>query len=159
MEKNTRDYLRVTRKDSNRIARLTISRRRPEFTDTFYDNFALKGTRVDGLERGSITCSFIVPRRLTDRNGDLAVGAIANLVDAIGGAMAYEKNAPMKLSVDMSISYLSTAKLNDELEIRGKLLGEKDGYSGTLVVLKNKSTGEIIAEGRHSLMCILTSKI
>lgn len=47
-----------------------------------------------------------------DRNGDLAVGAIANLVDKIGAMMLYYKDIPMPLSVDMSISYLSTAKPN-----------------------------------------------
>ena len=42
----------------------------------------------------------------------MAGGAIANLVDMIGGAVLHEKDAPMKVSVDISISYLSKAKLN-----------------------------------------------
>ena len=47
-----------------------------------------------------------------DRNGNLAVGAIASLVDEVGATMVYEKDVPMNVSVDMSICYLSTAKLN-----------------------------------------------
>nr|XP_043635349.1 uncharacterized protein LOC122606574 [Erigeron canadensis] len=159
MEKNTREYLKVTQQDTEWITRLNISPRQNEYSDTFYDYFSLKGIRVDTLQPGSIACSFTVPSRLTDRNGDLAVGAIANIVDAIGGAMAYENDAPMKFSVDMSISYLSKAKLNDEMEISAKLIGGKGGYAGTLVVLKNKLTGEIIAEGRHSLFCNPASKL
>lgn len=42
-------------------------------------------------------------------------------------------------------------KLQDELEISSKVLGHKGGYSGTLVLLTNKETGEVVAEGRHSL--------
>ncbi|KAL4298018.1 hypothetical protein GQ457_12G028230 [Hibiscus cannabinus] len=57
----------------------------------------------------------------------------------------------MKVSVDMSISFLGTAKLDDELEISSKVLGQKGSYCGTLVLIRNKATGELIAEGRHSL--------
>jgi acyl-coenzyme A thioesterase 13 len=42
-------------------------------------------------------------------------------------------------------------KLQDELEITARVLGQKGGYSGTIVLVRNKATGEIIAEGRHSL--------
>lgn len=47
-----------------------------------------------------------------DRNGNLANGAIANLVDEVGGAAVYVEGLPMKVSVDMSISFVSTAKVN-----------------------------------------------
>ncbi|KAI5675051.1 hypothetical protein M9H77_06001 [Catharanthus roseus] len=88
---------------------------------------------------------------LKDGNGNFASGAVANLVDEMGGALVHVEGLPMNVSVDMSISYLSTAKLDDELEIVSKLLGKKGGYSGTLVLVRNKTTGELIAEGRHSL--------
>lgn len=42
-------------------------------------------------------------------------------------------------------------KLQDELEITSKKLGQRGRYLGTIVLLRNKATGEIIAEGRHSL--------
>lgn len=47
-----------------------------------------------------------------DRNGKLASGAIANLVDEVGGAVVHIEGLPMNVSVDMSISFLSTAKVN-----------------------------------------------
>lgn len=47
----------------------------------------------------------------------------------------------------------------DELEITARLLGRKGGYSGTLVLLRNKATGELIAEGRHSLFGRHASKM
>lgn len=49
--------------------------------------------------------------------------------------------------------------VQDELEITSRLLGSKGGYSGTIVLLKNKATGELIAEGRHSLFGRHNSKM
>lgn len=37
---------------------------------------------------------------------------MANLVDEMGGALVHVEGLPMNVSVDMSISYLSTAKLD-----------------------------------------------
>ncbi|CAI9301252.1 unnamed protein product [Lactuca saligna] len=157
MEKRARGYLRVTQQDSERIALLNIPR--PQAFYCFYTEFNLRGIRVDRFQPGSVTCSFTVPLRLTDRNGYLAVGAIAGLVDVIGATLVYNKDESLNVSSDMSISYLSMAKLNDEMEISGKLLGRKGGYRGTLIIFKKKATGEMIAEGRHSLFCKPTSKI
>ncbi|XP_028779944.1 uncharacterized protein LOC114736321, partial [Neltuma alba] len=39
-------------------------------------------------------------------------GAIANLVDELGGAVAHLEGLPLDVSVDMSISYLSNAHVN-----------------------------------------------
>ncbi|XP_050138579.1 uncharacterized protein LOC126614920 isoform X1 [Malus sylvestris] len=112
---------------------------------SFYDAFALRGIRVERVEPGVVICSF------KDRDGTLANGAIANLVDIVGGSLAFIPDLPMNVSVDISVSYVSTAKVHDELEITSRVLGRAGGYCGTIVTFKNKSTGEIIAEGRHSL--------
>ena len=50
-------------------------------------------------------------------------------------------------------------KLQDELEITSRVLGRRGAYSGTIVLMRNKATGEIIAEGRHSLFGRHPSKI
>ena len=47
-----------------------------------------------------------------NRDGNLANGAIANLVDIVGSSVVYVNGLSMNVSVEMSISYLSTAKLN-----------------------------------------------
>ncbi|XP_009374290.1 acyl-coenzyme A thioesterase 13 isoform X3 [Pyrus x bretschneideri] len=112
---------------------------------SFYDAFALRGIRVERVEPGVVICSF------KDRDGNLANGAIANLVDIVGGSLAFIPGLPMNVSVDISVSYVSTAKVHDELEITSRVLGRTGGYCGTIVTFRNKSTGEIIAEGRHSL--------
>lgn len=52
---------------------------------------------------------------LQDSNGKLANGAIATLVDEVGGAVIFEEGLPTNVSVDMSISFLSTAHVNVSL--------------------------------------------
>lgn len=94
-----------------------------------------------------------------DRNGNLAQGAIANMVDEMGYAVVHVEGIPISVSVNMSISYLSAAKVDDELEITSKVLGQKGGFSATIVLVRNKATGEIIAEGRHSLFNVRASKM
>ncbi|KAK9940719.1 hypothetical protein M0R45_017362 [Rubus argutus] len=152
-------FLELSDEESNIVSRLAIPARRSGSGLSFYEDFALKGIRVDRVEPGLVVCTFKVPPRLTDRSGRLANGAIANLVDEVGGALVHVEGLPMNVSVDMSISFMSAAKLNDELEISSKVLGKRGGYSGTIVLMRNKATGEVIAEGRHSLFGKHPSKL
>ncbi|CAL5426818.1 unnamed protein product [Camellia sinensis] len=95
----------------------------------------------------SIPVSLFVPSRsLLDRTGNLALGAIVNLVDELGGTVIYVEGLPMNVSVDMSVSLLSTAKLTDELEITSRVLGQRGGCSGTIILIRNKATGKVVAE-------------
>ena len=55
--------------------------------------------------------------------------------------------------------HFRSLKLQDELEITSKRLGQRGRYSGTHVLLRNKVSGEIIAEGRHSLFRSSSSKL
>ncbi|KAK7321336.1 hypothetical protein VNO77_31880 [Canavalia gladiata] len=152
--------LRLNQQEYDAVSQLrSVPSLRPGDNSSFYEHFILSGIRVERVEPGSVSCSFKVPSRLADRTGKLANGAIANLVDEVGGAVVYEEGLPMNVSVDMSISFLSIARVGDELEITSRLLGRKGGYSGTIVLLKNKATGELIAEGRHSLFGRHNSKM
>ncbi|XP_030524268.1 acyl-coenzyme A thioesterase 13 isoform X1 [Rhodamnia argentea] len=158
MEK-AKQFLSVSDEASEVVARLAVPPRRAGDYPSFYENFSLRGLRVDRVEPGLVVCSFRVPPRLADRNGNLAQGAIANMVDEIGYAVIHVEGIPISVSVNMSISYLSTAKVNDELEITSKVLGQKGGYFATIILMRNKATGEIIAEGRHSLFNAHASKM
>ncbi|KAJ9146760.1 hypothetical protein P3X46_028990 [Hevea brasiliensis] len=158
MEK-AKQFLKLSEEELASISQLTFHPHRLGLDCSFYEDFALRGIRVDRVEPGIVSCTFKVPARLTDRSGKLATGAIANLVDEVGGAVVYVEGLPMNVSVDMSISFLSSAKLNDELEVTSKVLGRKGGYAGTIVLVKNKATGELIAEGRHSLFGKHASKM
>ncbi|CAN1282444.1 Acyl-coenzyme A thioesterase 13 [Linum perenne] len=152
MEK-AKQFLEPIQGEADMVSQLVIPTHRVGHECSFYEDFSIRGIRVDRVEPGLVTCSF------TDRSGKLATGAIANLVDEVGGAVVHIEGLPMNVSVDMSISFLSSAKLHDELEITSKVLGRKGGYAGTVVLVKNKLTGELIAEGRHSLFGRHASKM
>lgn len=161
MEK-TKEILqrKLSQQETEALSRLqSVPAIRAGDNSSFYEHFILTGIKVEQVQPGFISCSFIVPPRLTDSTGKMGNGAIATLVDEVGGALVHQEGLPMNVSVDMSISFLSTAHVNDELEITSRLLGRKGGYSGTIVLLKNKATGELIAEGRHSLFGRHNSKM
>lgn len=48
---------------------------------------------------------------LHDKSEKLANGAIVNLVDEVGGVVIHEEGLPMNVSVDMSISFLSSVRV------------------------------------------------
>lgn len=126
---------------------------------SFYESFTIHGLHIQKLEPGHVLCRWKVPARLTDASGSLQPGAIANIVDDVGAAASLSDGQPEKVSVDMNISYLSNAKVNDEIEINARVLGHKGGFSMTQVELRNKSTGKLVAEGRHSLYSRWASKL
>ncbi|XP_004294282.1 PREDICTED: acyl-coenzyme A thioesterase 13-like isoform X1 [Fragaria vesca subsp. vesca] len=153
MEKKENECVELSLPESDTVLRIVIPPQRPGEA-SFYENFAIRGIRVDQAEPGLVVCTFKVPPRLTDRAGNLSNGAIANLVDIVGSYVTYTGGLIRNVSADISISYMSTAKLDDEVEITSKRLGQKGGYTGILVLLRNKATGDVIAEGRHSMFCL-----
>ncbi|TQD88801.1 hypothetical protein C1H46_025690 [Malus baccata] len=68
----------------------------------------LRGIQVEPVV---VICYFKVPPHLIDIDGTLANGAIANLVDIVSGSLGYIPNLPMNVSVNISVSYVSTAKV------------------------------------------------
>ncbi|XP_020576541.1 uncharacterized protein LOC110022090 isoform X2 [Phalaenopsis equestris] len=155
-----REALTVGAEPSRILTKLDVLPHRAGYDASFYEGFALRGVRVDSISPGRLSCSFKVPPRLTDKNGNLSVGAIANLVDEVGGAAMHADGHHMKVSVDMSISFLSNAELHDEVEITARVIGHRGKYyTGTHVLLRNKASREVIAEGRHSLFGNLKSRI
>ncbi|KAF0891974.1 hypothetical protein E2562_011350 [Oryza meyeriana var. granulata] len=125
----------------------------PPHAASFFEGFALGGIRVDSVQPGVVDCSFTVPSRLTDRSGCLAAGAVVSLVDEVGSAASIADGRPLKVSTDMSVSFVSLAKARpgDLLRVTARALGHKGVYSGTHVLISNAATGEVVAEGRHSL--------
>ncbi|URE05060.1 thioesterase [Musa troglodytarum] len=111
MEK-ARAMLSVGEEESERVAGLDVRPHRAGHAASFYEGFATRGLRVDCIRPGFVSCTFKVPPRLTDAGGNLSPGAIANLVDEVGAAVIHSEGHHMKLSVDMSISYMSPAKVD-----------------------------------------------
>ncbi|KAL6654457.1 hypothetical protein ACP70R_007922 [Stipagrostis hirtigluma subsp. patula] len=155
--------LRVSDEDCARVDALdrsaAASRRAQEEAEgagghaaSFFEAFALRGIRVDSIRRGHILCSYTVPARLL-AGGRLAPGAVVALVDEVGAAAAVADGHHLKVSVDMSVSFvdLAAAAPGERLRIAARALGHKGYYSGTHVLVANAATGQVVAEGRHSL--------
>ncbi|CAL5361343.1 unnamed protein product [Camellia sinensis] len=71
----------------------------------------LEGIQIEHAEKGLVRCKFIIPRHLSDRDGNWHVGAIAVLIDDVGAAAICSAVGHIQVSVNLSISYHSTAKI------------------------------------------------
>ncbi|XP_037430040.1 acyl-coenzyme A thioesterase 13-like [Triticum dicoccoides] len=154
------DVLRVSADNRARVDALSsaasayVSAASPHLSPSFFEGFALRRIRVLSVHPGIIHCSYHVPPSLTDSStGCLAAGVVVALVDEIGYAAAISHAQNFKVSVDMSVAFpdLSQARAGDRLSITARVLGHKGAYSGTHVLLTNASTGNVVAEGRHSI--------
>ncbi|KAL3528115.1 hypothetical protein ACH5RR_012771 [Cinchona calisaya] len=126
----------------------------------FFEPFVCHGLKVDLIEKGRIICSFTVPPRLLNTATSLHGGATATLVDLIGSAVIYTMGSPMTgVSVEINVSYLDGAYVGDEIEVEGKALRVGKAIAVVSVDLKNKKTGKIIAQGRHTKYLALSSKL
>eukprot|EP01018_Ginkgo_biloba_P001703 Gb_24976 [translate_table: standard] len=125
----------------------------PNFVDVLQwqnviQNIVLRGMRIQSMEAGRILCTFKVPSRLVDGGGELRAGALATLIDVIGGSAIISSDGRLQLSAELNISFLSPAKVDDELEIDARVCGHKGGLSTAVVEVKKKANGELIAHSR-----------
>ncbi|KAH1084933.1 hypothetical protein AAZX31_07G017100 [Glycine max] len=76
-----------------------------EFTST------TRVIRLVKAHKGFILCDLIIHSGLLDENGNWHVSAIATLVDIIASFTSYSVTSCLQVTLDLSISYYSTAKL------------------------------------------------
>ncbi|OMO66677.1 Thioesterase superfamily [Corchorus olitorius] len=93
----------------------------------------LRGLRAVRFEPGFVRCQFTVP---------------TTLIDNIGGATTYTISDRLKVTLNFNISYYSTAKIQDEVEIEGKVIANKGKITSVAVEIKRKDNGELIAIGK-----------
>lgn len=67
MEK-AKEFLELNEEESESVSRLTIHPHRVGVESSFYEDFALRGIRVDRVEPGFVSCTFKVPPRLAVSN-------------------------------------------------------------------------------------------
>ncbi|TYH48602.1 hypothetical protein E1A91_D10G076800v1 [Gossypium mustelinum] len=102
---------------------------------------SLAGLQVIEARTGFLRCNFIVPLLASDINGNWHVGAIATIIDNVGGAAIYSTGHHLKVTVNFNITYYSTAKIQDEVEIEAKVKGNKGKLTSMAVEVRNKSNG------------------
>ncbi|KAI3939698.1 hypothetical protein MKX01_029860 [Papaver californicum] len=100
------------------------------------------------VRKGLIRCNFTVPQNLSDRDGNWHVGAIATLIDLVGACAVYTSFGNLNVTVDFNVSYFSTAKIQEEVEIEAKVLGHEGNLSSVMVMIKKEENGDLVAIGR-----------
>ncbi|XP_059645063.1 uncharacterized protein LOC132286715 isoform X1 [Cornus florida] len=106
------------------------------------------GVQMDHVEKGLIRCKSVVPKHLSDKDGNWHVGAMATLIDAIGAAAIFSSAPQVKASVLLDISYFSTAKIQEEVEIEAKVVRHKGRLLAAVVVINKKGSTEMVALGK-----------
>ncbi|XP_055988496.1 acyl-coenzyme A thioesterase 13 [Sorex fumeus] len=122
---------------------------------------ALKGAR--GFDRvlekvtlvsaapGKVVCELKVEEEHTNKMGTLHGGLTATLVDNIStlALLCTDRGLP-GVSVDMNITYMSPAKIGEDVVITAHILKQGRTLAFASVDLTNKSNGKLIAQGRHT---------
>ncbi|KAF5768108.1 putative acyl-CoA hydrolase [Helianthus annuus] len=119
------------------------------------------GLKVDLVERGRVICSMKVPPRLLNADGLLHGGATAALVDVVGGVVIPTINNATSsgVSMEINVSYLDSAYVGDEIEIEAKTLRVGKVVAVSTVEFRNRKTGNIFAQGRHTKYLVVSSKL
>ncbi|KFK42770.1 hypothetical protein AALP_AA1G037200 [Arabis alpina] len=126
----------------------------------FIERFVTQGVKVDLIEPGRIICSMKIPPHLLNAGNFLHGGATATIVDVIGSAVVYTSGLTQTgVSVEINVSYLDAAFLNEEIEIEARTLRVGKAVAVVSVELRKKKNGKIIAQGRHTKYLAPRSKL
>ncbi|XAR55723.1 Acyl-CoA hydrolase [Bertholletia excelsa] len=137
---------RLLEKDGSKTAKSI-----DEMPFRFIEPLVIQGLRVDLIEKGRLVCSMKVPPRLLNSGNFLHGGATASLVDIVGSAVIVSVGAPTTgVSVEINVSYLDAAYVDEEIEIEAKALRVGKAIAVVSVEIRKKETGKIIAQGRHT---------
>ncbi|XP_012659715.1 acyl-coenzyme A thioesterase 13 [Otolemur garnettii] len=115
-----------------------------------FDRVVEKVTVISAVP-GKVVCEMKVEEEHTNKMGTLHGGLTATLVDNIStmALLCTERGAP-GVSVDMNITYMSPAKMGEEIVITAHVLKQGKTLAFSSVDLTNKATGKLIAQGRHT---------
>ncbi|KAL1785286.1 acyl-coenzyme A thioesterase 13 [Sigmodon hispidus] len=115
-----------------------------------FDRVLEKVTLVSAAPE-KLICEMKVEEQHANKYGTLHGGLTATLIDNIStvALMCTERGVP-GVSVDMNITYMSPAKIGEEILITAHILKQGKTLAFASVDLTNKATGKLIAQGRHT---------
>ncbi|CAK7318065.1 Acyl-coenzyme A thioesterase 13 [Vulpes lagopus] len=115
-----------------------------------FDRVLEKVTLVSAAP-GKVICEMKVESNHANKYGTLHGGLTATLVDNIStlALLCTERGVP-GVSVDMNITYMSPAKIGEDIVITAHILKQGKTLAFTSVDLMNKTTGKLVAQGRHT---------
>ncbi|KAF5726871.1 putative Thioesterase superfamily protein [Tripterygium wilfordii] len=109
------------------------------------DARTLQGLQVAQARKGYFLCTFIVPDLTSDENGNWHGGAIATLIEVVGAAAVNSLAGHFNLTVDFSVSYYSTVKIHEQVEIEAKIAGNKGKLTAVVVEVRRQDSRELVA--------------
>ncbi|XP_048319923.2 uncharacterized protein LOC107404992 isoform X2 [Ziziphus jujuba] len=110
---------------------------------------SLGGLEVVHAQKGLLRCKFPIPNDVSDPDGNWHVGAIASLMDTLGVSAAYTSTGLSRLTVDFNISYYSTAKIQEVVEIEAKVVSKREKLTGVVLEVRKTEDSQLIAVGRQ----------
>ncbi|XP_037374833.1 acyl-coenzyme A thioesterase 13 [Talpa occidentalis] len=115
-----------------------------------FDRILEKMTLVSA-DPGKVICELKVEEEHTNKLGTLHGGLTATLVDDVStmALLCTERGAP-GISVDMNITYMAPAKIGEVVVITAHVLKQGRTLAFASVDLTNKTTGKLVAQGRHT---------
>ncbi|KAK9102734.1 hypothetical protein Sjap_019988 [Stephania japonica] len=117
-----------------------------------FETTALQGLQVVRAQKGSMLCNFTVPKAQSDEKGNWVAGAMAALIDDVGAAAIVSIVDRLHVSVSFDISFFSTAKIQEELEIEAYTLGNNGKLCSVEVRITRKTDGKLIALGKQWML-------
>ncbi|KAI1141218.1 Thioesterase/thiol ester dehydrase-isomerase [Hypoxylon sp. FL0543] len=119
-----------------------------------YD-FLLSGVQIRSASRGSMTARLRLTRHHMNSAGGIHGAASAAMVDWAGGmaVATWDLRRRTGVSVDIHVTYLSSAALGDEVEIAGAADRVGGSLAFTRVVISkvvDGVAGPVIANGSHT---------
>ncbi|KAI9181364.1 hypothetical protein LWI28_014262 [Acer negundo] len=114
-----------------------------------FESLTITNIQIVEIRHGFLRCLFTVPSTVTDKDGNWHAGAVATLIDTVGATAVYSAAGYVHVSVDFTISFYSTAKIQEEVEIVAKVVGYRGELPCVEVEIRRKGNGELIALGRQ----------
>ncbi|KAM5202591.1 acyl-coenzyme A thioesterase 13 isoform 1-T1 [Hipposideros larvatus] len=113
--------------------------------------FTIAKVALVSADPGKVICELKVEEEHTNKGGTLHGGLTATLVDNVStmALLCTERGAP-GVSVDMNITYMSPAKIGEDIVITARVLKQGKTLAFASVDLTNKATGKLVAQGRHT---------
>ncbi|XP_071729426.1 uncharacterized protein [Rutidosis leptorrhynchoides] len=121
-----------------------------ENSSTFQlDGMAQRGIKIDRVEFGYVRCYFVVPDHLTDGEGNWNAGAISVLIDGMAAGAVFSICGGQLATIDFTISFYSTVKVNEEVVIEANVVGEQGSLISVVIDITKKATGDKVAVGKQ----------
>ncbi|XP_076463014.1 acyl-coenzyme A thioesterase 13-like [Babylonia areolata] len=117
----------------------------------FFDRTAMSQAKIIDGGVGHVKCEIPVTAELLNGAGAVHGGAIATIVDGVStwAAVSAGKNIP-GVSIELSVSYIKAALPGETLLVEAQTSHMGGRLAFLTVDIKNKDTGALIAQGKHT---------